>query len=119
MRYAAFALAAAAAAGMASAQTKWVPLNSKEAKQAQGQAAPAPVVQPIAATPLLPVAPPTTGNAVLRTGTEIPLRLEEELTTEHKQLRVGQRIHLLDGVGGAERNPDGGSRLHIGQTDGA
>jgi hypothetical protein len=42
----------------------------------------------------LPVAPVVTGNAVLRTGTEIPLRLEEELTTKGKQLRVGQRIHL-------------------------
>jgi hypothetical protein len=96
MKYAAFALAAVAAAGMTSAQSnpKWVPLNSQAAKQAQGRAAPAPVVQPVAATPLLPVAPPSTGNAVLRTGTEIPLRLEEELTTQGKQLRVGQRIHL-------------------------
>jgi hypothetical protein len=30
----------------------------------------------------------------LRIGTAIPLRLEEELTTKGKQLRVGQRIHL-------------------------
>jgi hypothetical protein len=35
-----------------------------------------------------------TGNAILRIGTEIPLRLEEELTTKGKQLRVGQRFHL-------------------------
>jgi hypothetical protein len=30
----------------------------------------------------------------LRIGTEVPLRLEEELTTKGKQLRVGQRFHL-------------------------
>jgi hypothetical protein len=97
MKYAAFALAAVAAAGMASAQSngaKWVPLNSQPAKQAQGQVASAPVVQPVAATAPLPIAPPITGNAILRTGTEVPLRLEEELTTKGKQLRVGQRIHL-------------------------
>jgi len=47
MKYAAFALAAVAAAGMASAQTtgqKWVPLNSTQAKQAQGQIPPGPTV---------------------------------------------------------------------------
>ena len=101
MKYAAFALAAVAAAGTASAQSngaKWVPLNSQPAKQAQGQAAPAPVVQPVVApqapTGALQVAPPVTGNATLRIGTEVPLRLEEELTTKGKQLRVGQRFHL-------------------------
>ena len=81
-------------AAVAAAQVHWVPLNSQQAKQQQGQiVAPAPVVQPAAAA-ALPVAPPVTGNAILRTGTEIPLRLEEELTTQHKQLRVGQRFHL-------------------------
>jgi hypothetical protein len=34
------------------------------------------------------------GTAVLRTGTEVPLRLSEELTTKGKQLRVGQRFHM-------------------------
>jgi hypothetical protein len=34
------------------------------------------------------------GSAVLRTGTEVPLRLSEELTTKGKQLRVGQRFHM-------------------------
>src|SRR5215467_11058186 len=95
MKYLAFTLAAVAATGTASAQSanpKWVPLNSPQAKQAVGQAAT--VVQPVTATPVLQVAQPVTGNAILRTGTEIPLRLEEELTTEHKQLRVGQRFHL-------------------------
>jgi len=95
MKYAAFALAAVAAAGMASAQSKWVPLNSQSAKQAQGQAATAVVVQPVAApNGPLQVAPPVMGNATLRIGTEVPLRLEEELTTKGKQLRVGQRFHL-------------------------
>ena len=43
-------------------------------------------VQPIAATP--------TTNAILRVGTEVPLRLSEELTTKGKKLRVGHRFHL-------------------------
>ena len=34
------------------------------------------------------------GNAVLRVGTEVPLRLSEELTTKGKALRVGHRFHL-------------------------
>ena len=50
------------------------------------QTAPAPVTAPIAA--------PTTTNAILRVGTEVPLRLSEELTTKGKKLRVGQRFHL-------------------------
>lgn len=36
----------------------------------------------------------TAGNAVLRVGTEVPLRLSEELTTKGKTLRVGSRFHL-------------------------
>ena len=48
-------------------------------------------VQP--AAPALIVAPPTT-NAILRVGTEVPLRLSEELTTARKKLRVGHRFHL-------------------------
>lgn len=90
MKYSAFALAAFAAAGAAAhaADPKWVPLQ---------QAQPAPVGAPspqAAPTGLLQVAPPVTGNATLRIGTEVPLRLEEELTTKGKQLRVGQRFHL-------------------------
>lgn len=34
------------------------------------------------------------GAAVLRTGTEVPLKLSEELTTKGKKLRVGQRFHM-------------------------
>ncbi len=41
-----------------------------------------------------PIASPAAGNAVLRTGTPVPLRLSEELTTKGKKLRVGQRFHL-------------------------
>ena len=41
-----------------------------------------------------PIAAPMTNNAVLRTGTEVPLRLSEELTTQGKKLRVGQRFRL-------------------------
>ncbi len=44
--------------------------------------------------PVAPIAAPSTVNAVLRTGTEVPLRLREELTTKGKQLRVGQRFQM-------------------------
>jgi hypothetical protein len=53
-----------------------------------------PVVAPAAAVPLAPVAVPATANAVLRVGTEVPLRLSEELTTKGKKLRVGQRFRM-------------------------
>ena len=33
-------------------------------------------------------------NALLRVGTEVPLRLSQELTTQGKKLRVGDRFHL-------------------------
>ena len=42
-----------------------------------------------------PIPPVSTGtNAVLRVGTEVPLRLSQELTTKGKSLRVGHRFHL-------------------------
>ena len=41
-----------------------------------------------------PIAAPAAGNAVLRTGTQIPLRLTEELTTKGKKLKVGARFHM-------------------------
>ena len=41
-----------------------------------------------------PISAPSSNSAILRVGTEVPLRLSEELTTAHKLLRVGQRIHL-------------------------
>jgi hypothetical protein len=40
------------------------------------------------------IAAPVTTNAVLRTGTEVPLRLSEELTTKGKKLRAGQRFRM-------------------------
>lgn len=48
-------------------------------------------VSPVA---MSPVQPATTGNAVLRVGTEVPVRLLEELTTKGKNLRVGNRFRL-------------------------
>lgn len=41
-----------------------------------------------------PIAAPTMTSAILRVGTEVPLRLSQELTTKGKQLRVGDRFHL-------------------------
>src|SRR5690348_6554020 len=110
MRYSAFALAALAAAGMASAQAKWVPLDQAKQEQgqeqvnaakaraegyAQAQQALSGQGVPVSASSPLPVAaPPAAGNAILRIGTEVPLRLNEELTTKGKKLRVGDRFHL-------------------------
>jgi hypothetical protein len=53
-------------------------------------------VSPIAppAPVAAPVQPLTTTNAILRTGTEVPVRLLEELTTKGKNLRVGNRFRL-------------------------
>jgi len=45
-------------------------------------------------TAVSPISAPTTTNAVLRVGTEVPLRLLEELTTKGKNLRVGQRFRM-------------------------
>ncbi|MDP9163131.1 MAG: hypothetical protein M3N06_03425 [Pseudomonadota bacterium] len=47
-----------------------------------------------AQSPASPIGVAPTTNAVLRVGTEVPLRLVEELTTKGKALRVGQRFHL-------------------------
>jgi hypothetical protein len=47
-----------------------------------------------AQTAVVPIAAPTTTNAVLRVGTEVPLKLSEALTTKGKKLKVGQRVHL-------------------------
>ena len=96
------ALAASVPFG-AHAGTKWVPLNGQQAKEMQGQAvAPAPAraptpIQPIASVApaaAMPVAAPTVTNAYLRVGTEVRLRLSQELTTKGKRLRVGDRFHL-------------------------
>jgi hypothetical protein len=86
------ALAALAAAPQASSGVKWVPLEEARRTQApqQAQAAPQAAVQ----APAQPISAPVTANAILRVGTEIPLRLAEELTTKGKKLRVGNRFHL-------------------------
>jgi len=78
------ALAAAQAAAPTSSGVQWRPLQTQPV-----QAQPVHIVAPVA-----PIAAPATTNAILRVGTEIPLRLVEELTTKGKKLRVGQRFHL-------------------------
>jgi hypothetical protein len=56
------------------------------------------VAQVPAATAPAPTAPVSAvaapGQAVLRVGTEVPLRLSEQLTTKNKAVRVGQRFRL-------------------------
>lgn len=51
-------------------------------------------VAPAAQPAVSPIIAPPAGNAVLRVGTEVPLRLKEELTTKGKKIRVGYRFHL-------------------------
>jgi hypothetical protein len=41
-----------------------------------------------------PIQTPMTANAILWVGTEVPVRLGEELTTKGKKLRVGHRFRL-------------------------
>lgn len=41
-----------------------------------------------------PIAAPFTSSAILRVGTEVPLKLSEELTTKGKALKVGQRVKM-------------------------
>lgn len=89
-----FVAAAAAAAQAASPHSSYDAAQARAAGYAQAQQAISGEGVPMSVSSPLPVAPQVTGNAVLRTGTEIPLRLEEELTTKGKQLRVGQRFHL-------------------------
>ena len=60
---------------------------------AQQPEAAVPVVAPLAVA-ALPVAPPVQSPAALRLGTELPLRLLEELTTEDENLRVGDRFRM-------------------------
>ena len=50
--------------------------------------------QVIAPAPAPVAVAPVSVNAVLRTGTEVPLRLSEELTTQGKKLLVGQRFRM-------------------------
>src|SRR5438270_1271634 len=92
-------LAAAPAAHAAAPQAHVDPEQAKAAGYAQAQAAltgqgtPAASVM-FAAPAAAPIAAPAMTSAVLRVGTEVPLRLTQELTTKGKQLRVGDRFHL-------------------------
>jgi hypothetical protein len=52
------------------------------------------VIAPVPVVAVAPIAAPTHTNAMLRVGTEVPLRLLEELTTGGKKLRVGQRFRM-------------------------
>ena len=52
------------------------------------------VLPPPATSTAAPIAAPAGGNAVLRVGTEVPVRLLEELTTKGKKLRVGNRFRM-------------------------
>jgi hypothetical protein len=80
MAYSTIALAA-----LAAAQTIAAPAPA--ASQATPTATFAPAPQPV-------IAPAPMTSAILRVGTEVPLRLVEELTTKGKKLRVGDRFHL-------------------------
>ena len=102
MSYSIFVLAAAAAAQAAAPQAKVDPAQARAAGMAQaqqalgaqsGQTAVAPGVQ-FAPAPAAAIAPPAMTSAMLRVGTEVPLRLSQELTTKGKHLRVGDRFHL-------------------------
>jgi hypothetical protein len=87
---------AAALAAQASSAAQWKPLTSPKPAQAQRpHAAIGPLAQqPTVIAPATPIASPVMASATLRVGTEVPLRLSEELTTKGKKLRVGQRFHL-------------------------
>ena len=58
------------------------------------QAAPVAGAAPVAAPQQAAVLEATPVQSVLRSGTEIPLTVREELTTEKKKLRVGQRFQM-------------------------
>jgi hypothetical protein len=95
MTFSIFVLAAAAAGQAAAPHSHVDSASAQAAGYAQAQQALSGQGVPVSASSPLPVAaPPPAGNAILRTGTVVPLRLEEELTTKGKQLRVGQRFHL-------------------------
>ena len=110
MKVSAFALAALAAGGVASAQSnpKWTPLNQSHAAPAQPAPAPAPVVLPPTAAPLqasdaAPLVIEQTpqsqaaGN-VLQQGTPIHLATDVDMSSQDN--RVGDRVDLrvLDAV---------------------
>jgi len=76
------ALAAAQAAAPASTNPNWVPLQ---------QAQPAAPARPAASQPVILS---SSSDAMLRAGTEVPLRLEEGLDSNNKTLREGQQFRM-------------------------
>jgi hypothetical protein len=88
-----FACALLLAPASLSAQVHWKPLTPNPTTTAK-TAAPAATTPAPAPAAAAPISAPATTNATLRVGTEVPLRLEEELTTKDKQARVGQRFHM-------------------------
>ena len=97
------ALAAAQSAAPSSSGVKWVPVDeARRAEAPKARTVPQPVIQAVPATPqyvmqaapIAPISAPATANAVLRVGTEVPLKLSQALTTARKKLRVGDRFHL-------------------------
>ena len=51
-------------------------------------------VNPLSMPPAMVVQPVSNGNAVLRIGTPVVLKLDEELTTKNKKLKVNQRFQM-------------------------
>ena len=69
-------VAAQSAAPQSAANSQWVPLKKSPPAQVQQQAPAQPVIAPVAA-PATPIVAPATTSAILRVGTEVPLRLSE------------------------------------------
>lgn len=82
--------AAAPAAAQNSSLLPAGPATPSLARTAPAATVPVPVAAPAPMAAIAPVAP----TAMLRMGTEVELRTAEYLTTEHKDLRVGQRVRL-------------------------
>jgi len=78
-------------AAAAAAAPQWAPLNSQQAKQEQGQAAPQAAA--IARAPQAAILGSSTEN-VLRAGVEVPLRMEENLDSNDKTVREGNRFRM-------------------------
>ena len=96
-----FVLAAAAAAQAATPQAKVDPAQARaqgmaQAQQALAAQAPAgsPSPQVISPAPLMATLVSPQGQSILRAGTEVPLKLEEGLSSNDKAIREGQQFHL-------------------------
>src|SRR4051794_40868890 len=76
-------------AAVAAAQVHWVPLNSQQAKQQQGQ-----VVAPAPAAPVMPSrSQANLGARLLRAGTLVSLSPLQEISSKH--MRAGDRFSFL------------------------